>query len=153
MSKCLSVHVPQGPCKATGLSTPGYAALGLVLGRTAEGNVRLSRAHGHTAPRGTGESAPLILALFRALSAVAQWFRAFAERSDRDLMLHDRLDSHLQGVAVASDLGSASVIAAPSRDRQRRSFRGVWTHTKSGACFERRRLMRMTHAIRNVDSR
>jgi hypothetical protein len=145
MSKCLSVHIPQGSGKSSGLSASGCTAVGLALGRTAQDSARLSRAHGRTGRRGTEESAPLILTLFRALSTVVQWFRALPKSSDGDLLLHDRLESHLQSVAVASDLGSALVTTVPGRDRHRQSFRGAWAQTKSGARFERKRLMRMTH--------
>jgi hypothetical protein len=145
MIKYLSVHVPQGHGKSSSLSASGYTAMGLALGRTAQDSARLSRAHDRAGRRVTEKSAPLILMLFRALRTVVQWFRAFPRSSGRDPLLHDKLVSHLQSVAVTSDLGSARVTAKPGRDRQRRGFRGVWTHTKSGARFERRRLMRMTH--------
>jgi hypothetical protein len=91
--------------------------------------------------------------LFRVLGAVAHWFRLVPDRSAKDQLLLLSAERRSPGQAGASDLGSASAITEPSRNCQAGSFRGVWAQSKSGARFERRRLMRVTHRIPDEYSR
>jgi hypothetical protein len=146
MNKCLSVSVPQGPCNSSGLLLSVRAHAGSALRRTAQEVPRLAQARDRTGRVGAGELAPLIRTLLRVLDAAVKSFQALPKGSGRAQLLPGRLDSPLQSVADAGDFGSsAQVTREPVRNRHSGSFRGVWTHTKSGARFERKRLMRMTH--------
>jgi hypothetical protein len=145
MNKCLSVSVPQGPCNSSGLLLSVRAHAGSALRRTDREVPRLAQPRDRTGHVGAGELAPLIRTLHRVLDAAMKSFQALPRGSARVQLLPGRLDSPLQSVADAGDFGSAQVTREPVRNRHSGSFRGVWTHTKSGARFERKRLMRMTH--------
>jgi|ERR1035437_2507782 hypothetical protein len=153
MNKCLTVHVPQGAGKRAAPSTQERTESRLAFGRAAQIISRASLGVFLSGLSGTTESTPLVLAAFRLLSAVVQWLRASPSRSARDQLTLAKADGHAYEVAGVSDLGRGLVQAEPVRNHQQKTFRGAWTHTESGARFERRRLMRMHHAIRSEDSR
>lgn len=153
MNKCLTVHVPQGAGKREGSSAQGRAEVRFAFRRTAQNIFRLSLGGFLSGLSVTAEATPLVLVLFRVLGAVAQWLRPSPKGPAKDQLLLHSAEGHAQGEAWANDLGSASAIAEPSRNRHDTSFRGIWAQSKSGACFERRRLMRMTHRIPDEHSR
>ena len=152
MNKCLTVHVPPAADKRAAPGAQRRAGVRLAFGQTAQNISRLSLGTFLAGLSGTTESTPLILMLFRVLSAVVQRFRASPKRSAGDQLLLARGDSHSHKVARASDPRSALVTTEPGPDRRRRSLRGAWAQSKSDTRFERRRLMRMTHRIWNEDS-
>ena len=137
MSKCLSVPVPLGPGKPLGLLVRAHAHVGLVSRRTAQDGPRRSQAQDRMGRGGSG--------LLRVLGIVLRSPRVSPIASGKVQLLPERLGTPSQCVPDASDFGSAPVRAEPVRNHQRETFRGAWTHTESGARFERRRLMRMTH--------
>lgn len=153
MNNCLPLSIPGSPCKPLGRSAQGHTEAGRVCRQTAQSVSPLSLGCSVSILRRPAESKPVVLMLFRVLGAVAQWFRFLARGSARDQLLPHIAKGHSQGEAWAKDLGSASAIAEPSRDRHDRSFRGIWAQSKSGARFERRRLMRMSHRIPREHSR
>jgi hypothetical protein len=146
MSKCLSVLVPLGPGKPPGLLVPAHAHLGSASRRTAKDSPRRPQAQDRLGRGAAREPTPLRLAFLRVLGIVSRSSRVSPITSSRVQLLTERVDSHLQSATDASDLG-APISADPV------TFRGAWTHTESRARFERRRLMRMHHAIRSEDSR
>jgi hypothetical protein len=152
MNKCLTVHVPPAADKRAAPGAQRRAGVRLAFGQTAQNISRLSLGTFLAGLSGTTESTPLILMLFRVLSAVVQRFRASPKRSAGDQLLLARGDSHSHKVARANDPRSALVTTEPGPDRRRRSLRGAWAQSKSDTRFERRRLMRMTHRIWNEDS-
>ena len=145
MSKCLSVSVPLGPGKPPGLLVPARGHVGSPLRRTAREAARLSQAQERTGRGGAGESVPLMGTLPRVLGIAVRSLRLLSRPSGRVQFLLERLGSPLQRGADASDLGRSPITAEPVRNPLHKTFRGTWTHTKSGARFERKRLMRMTH--------
>lgn len=153
MSKCLSVPVPLGPGKPPGLMVHTHAHVPSASRQTAQGAPRRSQARDHLGRGGTGATAPLMGTLLRVFGRLAGSLRALPKASVKAQLLPEKFDSHSQRVADASDLGRAPTPAEPVRNHQRNTFRGAWTHTKSGARFERRRLMRMHHGVRREDSR
>jgi hypothetical protein len=153
MNKYLTVHVPQGAGKRAAPVAQRRAEVRLAFSQAAQNISRLSPGVFLSGLSGTAEATPLVLVLFRVFGAVAQWLRPSPKGSAKDQLLLHSAEGHSQGEAGPRDLGSASAIAEPSRNRHDTSFRGIWTQNKSGARFERKRLMRMTHRIPNEDSR
>ena len=145
MNNCLPLPIPGSHCKPLGRSAQGHTEAGRVCRQTAQSVSPLSLGCSVSSLHRPAEAKPVVLMLFRVLGAVAQWFRFSPKGSAKDQLLPHKAEGHSQGEAWANDLGSASAIAEPSRNRRDRSFRGIWAQSKSGACFERRRLMRMTH--------
>jgi hypothetical protein len=153
MNQCLTVHVPQGAGKRAAPIAQWRTEVRLAFRRAAQNISRLWLGVFLSGLSDTTESTPLILTLFRVLSAVARRFCASPNRSASDQLLLAKVDSHSHKVAGASDFGRGLVAAELGRNRHRRSFRGAWAQTKSGARFEIQRLMRMNHATPNEDSR
>ena len=153
MNKCLTVHVPQEVGKRAAPSTQQPTESRLAFGRAAQILSRASLGVFLSGLSGTTESTLPVLAAFRLLGAVVQWLRASPRRSARDQLTLAKSDGHAYKVADISDLGRGLVAAEPDRHHQPKTFRGAWTHTRFGARFEGKRLMRMHHAIRNDDSR
>jgi hypothetical protein len=153
MNNCLPLPIPGSHCKPLGRSAQGHTEAGRVCRKTAQSVVPLSLGCSVSILRCPAEAKSVFLVLFRVLGAVAQWLRPSPKGPAKDQLLLHSAEGHSQGEAWANDLGSASAIAEPSRNRHDTSFRGIWAQSKSGARFERRRLMRMTHRIPDEHSR
>ena len=147
MNNCLTVQVTQGPGNRAAPSAQSHTGLRLAFWRTAQNISRLSLGVFFSGLSGTTESTPLIWMGFRLFGAVVQLFRALPKRSAMDRLFLHRLDGHSQGQAGARNFGSAVAIAEPSRDRHDRSFLDMWVQSESGARFERKRLIRMSHQL------
>src|ERR1035437_7841358 len=113
MNKCLTVHVPHGADKRAAPGAQRRAGVRLAFSQAAQNISRLSLGTFLAGLSGTTESTPLILMLFRVLSAVVQRFRASPKRSAGDQLLLARGDSHSHKVARASDPRSALVTTEP----------------------------------------
>jgi hypothetical protein len=153
MNNCLPLPIPGSPCKPLGRGAQRHTEAKRGCRKTAQSVAPLSLGCSVSILRRPAEAKPVFLMLFRVLGAVAHWFRLVPERSAKDQLLLLSAERRSPGEAGASDLGSASAITEPSRNWQAGSFRGIWAQSKSGARFERRRLMRVTHRIPDDYSR
>jgi hypothetical protein len=131
MNNCLPLHIPREPCKPLGRSAEGHTEARPAFRRSAHNISHLSLGCGLLSPCGTTEAKPLVLMLFRALGAMAHWFRPLPKSSAKDQLLLHKAEGHSQGEAGTSDLDSTSAVTEPSRNRRDRSFRGIWAQSKS----------------------
>ncbi len=108
---------------------------GVVRKRSVRGQVRPGSSHGAEAMLTGPES-----------SCPPPASRGEGGRRPGEGKLMERSREHSQGEARASDSGTALVaLAEPNHNGHSVNFRGVWTHSRPGACFERKGLMRITH--------
>jgi hypothetical protein len=153
MNKCLMVYVPPGIGKRAAPSAPGRSEVRLALRLAAQNATRFSRGGFRSGLSGTPVPTALIWRAFRLVAAVMQLFWALPRRPAIGRLVLHSSSGDSQGRLMASGSSRALATVEPGRNRHDRSFRGMWAQSKTGARFERKRLMRMNHRLPDEDGR
>ena len=153
MNKCLMVYVPPGIGKQAASSAPRRTEVRLALGFTAQNTTRSPHGGVRSGLNGTSVPTALIWRVFRLVAAVVQLYWALRRRPAIGRLVLHSSSSDSQRRAMVSGSGRALATVEPSRNRPDRSFRGMWAQSKTGARFERKRLMRMNHRLPDEDGR